>query len=110
MTLRPDIVNLILACMIITLTPRILPLMLARHLVLPKTIEQWLNYIPIAVIAALFAEQVLLVDDNPGITWSAPHLIAGLIALMVANFTHNIGLTIIGGVGTFTLVMMLLKT
>lgn len=101
MTIRPEIAGLIVACMAVTLVPRVLPLLLARRLNLPALVQEWLTYVPIAVIAALLADQILLVGDRPGITWSLPHVTAGAAALLIAVASRSIALTVAGGVAVY---------
>ena len=76
MTLRIDILLLIIACAAVTIVPRVLPLVLANRLVLPPKVELWLRQIPVAVISALFFREILF---GGGI-----HLAAGIAALLTA--------------------------
>lgn len=101
MTIRPEIVILVTACMAVTLVPRVLPLLLARRLNLPAVVQEWLTYVPIAVIAALLVDQILLVGDRPGITWSLPHVVAGAAAVLIAAASRSIALTVTGGVAVY---------
>ncbi len=109
MTVRPDVLLMILACMAVTIIPRVLPLVLARVIRLPRLLEEWLTYIPIAVIAALLTDQVLLVGEGPGISWSLPHVAAGIGALVIAAVTRSIALTVIGGVAMFAILQMVIS-
>ncbi|MCC5812085.1 MAG: AzlD domain-containing protein [Ectothiorhodospiraceae bacterium] len=109
MTVRPEILLMILACMAVTIVPRVLPLVLAQVIRLPRLVEEWLTYIPIAVIAALLADQLLLVGESPGITWSLPHVLAGIGALAIAAVTRSIALTVIGGVAMFAVLQLVVS-
>lgn len=108
MSARPEILLLIGACLAVTIIPRVTPLLLAQRLRLPPWAEEWLAYVPVAVIAALFVDQVLLVGDAPGVQLSPAHLTAGLAALALAALTRSITATVIGGMATFALIGHLL--
>lgn len=107
MSLRPEVLLAIVLCVVVTLIPRILPLALARRMRLPPLVEAWLTYVPVAVIAALLADQVLLVGDRPGITWSWPHVTAGVTVVAIAVASRSITLTVVGGVAVFSIIQAL---
>ncbi len=107
MSVRPEVLMLILASMAVTVVPRVLPLVLARRFSIPEALAQWLDYVPVAVIAALLADQLLLTGEAPGLAFSAPHILAGALALGVAGTTRSIGLTVVVGVGSFALLSLL---
>ncbi|WP_290634908.1 AzlD domain-containing protein [Aquisalimonas sp.] len=107
MSLRPEVLLAIALCVLVTVIPRILPLALARRMRLPPLVEAWLTYVPVAVIAALLVDQVLLVGDGPGITWSWPHVSAGVTVVAIAAASRSITLTVVGGVVVFSLAQAL---
>ena len=104
MTVRPEVLLLIALCMAVTIVPRILPLALARRMRLPPLVETWLTYVPVAVIAALLVDQVLLVGEQPGAAWSWPHVVAGVTVVVIAAISRSITLTVVGGVLVFSVV------
>ena len=61
--MRLDIILLLLAAGAVTLVPRILPLLVFSKLQIPDWGLKWLNYIPIAILAALLA-QVLFMHET----------------------------------------------
>ncbi|MGI9347152.1 MAG: AzlD domain-containing protein [Gammaproteobacteria bacterium] len=102
MSIRPDILALIFACLVVTFIPRIIPLMLAHRITLPRPILAWLAYIPTAVIAALFFNEMLL-SGGTWRTWQSPHIWAGLAALATAFLSRHIATTIIIGMAVFAM-------
>ena len=50
--MRLDVLLLLLAAGAVTLVPRILPLLVFSKLQIPEWGLKWLNYIPIAILAA----------------------------------------------------------
>ena len=102
MTLRPDILALILACMLVTLLPRILPMIFVNRLTLPRGFLLWLQYIPVSVISALLFREILLLDGalRP---WQSPHIIAGVASLLIAFLSKSIITTVLLSVLLFWL-------
>lgn len=103
MSVRPEVLGLILACAAVTLVPRILPLLLARRFSLPPWFETWLGYVPVAVIGALLVDQVFLTGPADGFLLDPQRLVAGVVALGVAVFTRSLGYSVIAGVVAFAL-------
>lgn len=67
--MRLDVILLLLAAGAVTLVPRILPLLVFSKLQIPDWGLKWLNYIPIAILAALLA-QVLFMHET--MQWDYP--------------------------------------
>jgi len=101
MSVRPEVLLLILGCMGVTIVPRVLPMLAAHRLRPPAVVVAWLGYVPTAVISALFFKEILLVDGTLPGTPVEPHLLAGLASLAVAFATRSIGLTVIGGIAAY---------
>ena len=107
MSIRPEIILLILGCMGVTVLPRILPMAFANRLHLPAWFLAWLRYIPVSVIAALFFREVLL-TAGAFRQWDDPYLIAGLLTLVAAFVFRNILLTVVVGAVVFTALRFIL--
>lgn len=101
MSVRPEVLLLIVGCMAVTIVPRVLPLLAAHRLRLPPLAVAWLGYVPTAVISALFFKEIVLVDGTLPGTPIEPHLLAGLVSLAIAFATRSIGLTVIGGIAAY---------
>ena len=95
MTLRTDILLLIFVCALVTIVPRVLPLVFARRLTLPPKLEIWLQQVPVAVIAALFFREVM--------AGGVIHLAAGVVALSVAFVGRNLVVAVIVGMAAYAL-------
>lgn len=95
MTLRIDILLLIIACAAVTIVPRVIPLILANRLALPPKVELWLRQIPVAVISALFFREILF---GGGI-----HLAAGMAALLTAFVWRNLVAIVVIGMAVYSL-------
>lgn len=107
MTLRPEIIMLIVACMVVTVIPRVMPMVLVNRIELPEWFLAWLHHIPVAVISALFFREVLLLDGDWR-DWHDPYFLAAWPTLAVALWSRNIFITVIVGVLIFVVLRWLL--
>ncbi len=103
MDVRPEILALILACAAVTALPRVLPLVLLSKIELPRWLLAWLAYVPVAVLAALLAIEVLIVDSKPLLTAANSSLLAIVPALAVAAATRSLIATVLVGVAAYGL-------
>lgn len=94
---------MLLGAALVTLIPRVLPLIVLSRVQLPEWGLRWLGHIPVAVMAALLAQELLVI--NGSFSPSPPRLIAALSAFAVAYFARSL----LGAVITGILAMMLLR-
>jgi branched-subunit amino acid transport protein len=105
MDIRPEFLALVLACAAVTAVPRVLPLVLLAKIELPRWLLAWLAYVPVAVLAALLAIEVLVVEGRPALSAANPSLLAILPALAVAGFTRSLIGTVVVGLGAYWLLL-----
>ena len=105
MDVRPEILALILACAAVTAVPRVLPFVLLSKIELPRWVLAWLAYVPVAVLAALLAIEVLMVDGKPAVSGANPALVAIVPALVVAALTRSLIATVLVGVAAYSLLV-----
>lgn len=67
----------------------------------PPAIERLLPFFPIAILSALIAPNLLLVDGTVAVGLNNPRLVAGVVAFGVAWYTEDILATV--GIGMLTL-------
>jgi len=103
MELRPEILALILACALVTALPRVLPLVALARFELPGWLREWLGYVPLAVLAALLAIEVLLPGGKLGFSLANPALPALAAAFAVAGWSRSLIETVIAGVAAYWL-------
>lgn len=101
MDVRPEILALILACAVVTAVPRVVPLVLLSRIALPRWLLSWLAYVPVAVLTALLAIEVLIVDGKPAVSAANPALLAILPALAVAGLTRSLIGTVLAGLAAY---------
>jgi branched-subunit amino acid transport protein len=74
----------------------------------PRRFRQALAFVPPAVLAAIVAPGLLLVDGSLDLTGHNPRWIAGLVAIVVGARTRNALATIAAGMATLWLLQGLM--
>ena len=64
---------------------------------IPETIRKALHYVPPAVLSAIVFPELFLHDGTLNVSLENTHLLAGLVAILVAWFTRNTLITIVAG-------------
>jgi branched-subunit amino acid transport protein len=105
MEIRWSILLLILGSGLVTFIPRVLPLAVLSRIQLPDWGMRWLSHVPIAVMAALVGQEILMPQGELAPLTHNPELIAALPAFAVAIFTRSLLGTVVAGI----LSMMLLR-
>lgn len=100
MEIRPGFLTLVLACALVTALPRVLPLAILSRFTLPRWLLEWLSFVPVAILAALTAIEVLM-PGGRGPTLQAAPLVAIAAAFAVAAATRNLLATVAAGVGLY---------
>jgi branched-subunit amino acid transport protein len=95
MEIRSEFLALVLACALVTAVPRVLPLVALSRVALPPWLAAWLRYVPIAVLAALLATELLAAGRS-----GLPAIAA---ALVVAVLTRSLLGTVAAGVALYWL-------
>ena len=108
MDIRPEFLGLVLACALVTAVPRVLPLVALSRAALPAWLLEWLRFVPIAVLAALCAIEVLLPGGTLAPLLSNPALPAILAAFGLAAATRSLLATVLAGVCAFWLLLRIL--
>lgn len=97
MEVRGTILLIILGTAIVTFIPRVLPLMVLSRMQLPQGVIQWLKHVPVAVMAALVAQELFLSDDKFSLLPNKLELLAFLPTLAVAIYTRSLLGTVLVG-------------
>ncbi|MDQ0883990.1 AzlD domain-containing protein [Peribacillus sp. V2I11] len=92
------ILAVIIGTSIVTFIPRVVPLMLLSKMQIPEWGIDWLKHVPVAVMAALLAQELLLSEQVFSIKDNALNLAAALPAFLVALFTRSLLGTVMIGV------------
>jgi branched-subunit amino acid transport protein len=73
----------------------------------PPVVERVLPFFPIAILSALIVPNLLLIDGGLSIGAANPHLLAGLVALVVAWYVENMLATVSAGMITLWVLLWL---
>jgi branched-subunit amino acid transport protein len=98
MEIRWTILLIILGCALVTFIPRVLPLMVLSQMELPKWVIRWLKNIPVAVMAALLAQELLLSDNQLSLSANLLKLLAAIPAFAIAILTKSLLGTVMAGI------------
>lgn len=104
MEIRPEFLSLVLACALVTALPRVLPLVLLSRMALPHWLLDWLRFVPVAVLAALTAVEVLM-PGGKALALHAPSLLAIAAAFAVAVWTRSLLAPAAAGVALYWLLL-----
>lgn len=96
-------VLLILGMTLVTFVARYPVLALVGRITLPERVFKALRYVPVAVLTAIVAPELLIRDGAPALTAANPYLLGGLAAMLVAWRWGNLLVTIAAGMGSFYL-------
>lgn len=94
--------ELILAACLAVLATLLLktgPVVVLKGDSLPALLRKWLQYVPVAVMAALVGPDVFMQDGRLDISFSNLFLLVSAPTLLVAIFTKNYFVTIAVGIG-----------
>lgn len=105
MEVRDYILLIVSGCAAVTLAPRVLPLVLLSRIDLPEALRAWLDYVPVSILAALLAQEMLLSGGTSAPSAAAPAWLAVLPAFAIAAWKRSI----LGAVAAGVLAMALLR-
>lgn len=100
MEIRAEVLIIVLGCALVTLVPRVLPLVLLARVALPGWALAWLNYVPVAILSALLATELLM---EKGALLPLANAIAILPVLLIAALTRSIIGSVAAGVAAMAL-------
>ncbi len=64
---------------------------------IPSFLERALVYVPAAVLSAIIVPSLVIDQGQLNISLENPHLLAGIVAILIAAMTRNMFLTILVG-------------
>ncbi len=105
MDVRGSVLLVIALSALVTVIPRVAPLALLSRAALPGWLTRWLEYVPIAVLAALLAQEVAFANGHLALPPENLALLAIVPALLIAVRTRSL----IGTVGVGVVAMALAR-
>jgi branched-subunit amino acid transport protein len=106
MEIRFEILLLILLSGLVTILPRVLPLVVLSRVELPAWAVRWLRHVPVAVMAALIGQSVLIPSGEITASFTV-EMAATLLAFAVAIRTRSLLGTVVAGVACAMVLRML---
>ena len=100
---------LLLAMVAVTFLPRYIPFYLASKLQLPRSVEQALNYVPIAVLTIIVVQTSLFKDGQLALNLDNPYIGASLVAFVVALLQKRLFVTIAAGLVSYAALRFLIN-
>lgn len=97
MEINTYILLIIIGSAIVTFLPRVLPLVVLAKVSLPDWAMRWLYYVPIAVMAALIGQELLLIDGKFTLLHNEK-LLAALPTFLIAIITRSLLMTVVVGI------------
>lgn len=92
------IVLTIFLCGVVTWVPRIMPFVLSKKVTFSKGLNQFLSYLPMCILMALFV-QGLLVQQRHGLpTFNSENILASLPTIVVGIISRDLMWTVIVGI------------
>ena len=104
---RIDLWTIIIGGMVVTYLIRLSFIFFIPPDRMPGLFRRGLRYVPPAVLAALIAPDLMIIDGTLQFSFTNHRLIAGIVAALVAWRTGNIWLTIGSGMFVFGLLSIL---
>lgn len=108
MEIRSEILWIILGSAAVTVIPRVLPLMVLSRFKLPDWSMRWLNHVPVSIMAALVAQELLIQDGKLAPLATNAELFAAVPAFLVAIFTRSLLGTVTVGIVSLMLLRLVL--
>jgi len=96
----PDYLLLITGMGVVTYLPRLLPLLFLSQRQLPQWLIDWLEMIPVAILAALLAPS-LVVGPDSSVDLLRPEFWVAIPTFLFAIWTRSLGGTVVVGMGLY---------
>ena len=85
----------------VTYLPRWVPFFLLSGRQLPQWFIDWLDLIPVAILAALLIPELMVLGDPRQLQWFQPKLMVAIPTLLFAIKTRSLGGTVIVGMALY---------
>lgn len=98
MEINTYILWIIIGTAVVTFIPRVLPFIILSRLDLPEWVLKWLEYVPVAVMAALLAQEVLIYENELSFSFQNLKLLAIVPTFITAIITRSLIGTVLVGI------------
>ena len=97
----PKYLLLLLGMGLVTYIPRLVPLVVLAGRRLPEWLVEWLDLIPVAILAALLFPLLVISKDGESISLFRPELLAAVPTVIIALKMKSLSVTVIAGMLIF---------
>lgn len=108
LTVRPALLALFVGMALVTYLPRMLPLVVLSRFRLPPLVLRWLSFVPVSVLAALLAKELLISKEGLALPPAHPQLLAAIPAVLVGALTRSLMGTVLAGIAAMALLRLVL--
>ncbi|ATW27066.1 AzlD domain-containing protein [Candidatus Formimonas warabiya] len=89
---------------------RFLPAVLLNKFALPKVVEEWLSFVPVATMAAIVVPELFKGEGKiVYLSWHNLNLLSALPTIAVAAKTKSLGYSLATGMVTMALLQMFIR-
>jgi branched-subunit amino acid transport protein len=92
------VIPIILLMALVTMLPRVLPILLFAGREMPPLVDRWLKFVPAALLAAVLTQEVLFRGEHLNLHWRNFSLWALIPTFWIAHRSRNLALTVVTGV------------
>ena len=97
----PEYLLLLLGMGLVTYIPRLVPLVVLAGRRLPEWLVEWLDLIPVAILAALLFPLLVISEDSGSINLFSPELLVAVPTAIIALKAKSLSVTVIAGMLIF---------
>ncbi|HYG58247.1 MAG TPA: AzlD domain-containing protein [Symbiobacteriaceae bacterium] len=108
MSVRPSILALFVGMALVTYIPRVLPLAVLSRFELPALVRRWLSFVPVSVLSALLAKELLVRDSGLALSLSNLYLIAAVPTFAVAIWSRSLMGTVVTGIASIAVLRLVM--
>lgn len=83
---------------------RFVPIAIVSRVELPDPVMRWLSYVPVSVMGALVASEVLRPGGEWTVPWQSAHVPAAAVTALVYRFTRSFLGASVSGMLSFVLI------
>ena len=110
-TVRPQVLALFVGMALVTYLPRMLPVVVLSRFRLPPWLLRWLGFVPVSVLSALLARELLFGAGSGGalaLPPAQPQLLAAIPAFLAAVYMRSLMGTVVVGIVAMALLRHLI--
>ncbi len=107
MTVRVEVLGLIVLCALVTFIPRIVPFLAARRMRVTPWAVAWFRFLPPSILSALLFPS-LLFPDGEWVGLFSPSILSAVVSATIAVTTRSIIAAIVAGMGIYAALLFFL--